>query len=290
MAGKKRATKKTKPAENYGGMDPEVSVWAFWTDLSNYDYASLGQDDPPRVVLGSPARAYGGPWIKPEGRYPTTKPTRPLAHASSLLRHRKAPAAAQALVLDTLDEIPTTRKRLLDSLPKPFHWRLETQEEQNTASGNNAFVRKDRAGALKAYDSAIDPLIDLLSMNPDYDDEVKAKKQLAFCYGNRAAAHMMPGDGINLKQAINDGKSAEYYDARYAKAYIRQASAYQQLGDLDAAKDTIARGLRLPQLENNKDLVDRLIELYMDGKNLSDDEGVFKDWVLDITTRRALKD
>ncbi|KAG5353341.1 hypothetical protein C0989_007785 [Termitomyces sp. Mn162] len=67
---------------------------------------------------------------------------------------------------------------------------------------------------------------------------------------------------------------------------------YQRLGDLDAAKDTIARGLRLPRLENNVDLADRLIDLYTDGKGLSDDEGVLENWFLDIKsmTRRVLKD
>ncbi|KAG6909441.1 hypothetical protein DXG01_000426 [Tephrocybe rancida] len=197
-------------------------------------------------------------------------------------------------------------KPFLDSLPKPFHWRLETAEEQNKvkegifelnedgvrkalvaadkfkAAGNAAFTRKDRAGALKAYTSAINALIDVLSMNPGTEDEVRVKTQLAMCHGNRAATHLASGDDMDLKKAVEDGKSAEHWDAKYAKAYIRQATAYQQAGDLESAKDAIARGLLLPELENEKALVDRLIELYTDGKGFSEDEDIFKTWVLDI--------
>jgi hypothetical protein len=51
---------------------------------------------------------------------------------------------------------------------------------------------------------------------------------------------------------------------------------------LEAAKDSVAQALRRPDLENDLGLVDRLIDLYTSGKGLSDDQGTFKDWMLDI--------
>lgn len=38
------------------------------------------------------------------------------------------------------------------------------------------------------------------------------------------------------------------------------------LGNLEAAKDSVARALRRPDLENDSGLVDRLIDLYTNGK------------------------
>jgi hypothetical protein len=64
--------------------------------------------------------------------------------------------------------------------------------------------------------------------------------------------------------------------------YIRQATTHQVLGELGNAQDSIARALRRPDLENDNGLVDRLIELQTDGKGFSNDEGVFKNWMLDI--------
>ncbi|GLB35307.1 hypothetical protein LshimejAT787_0208720 [Lyophyllum shimeji] len=197
-------------------------------------------------------------------------------------------------------------KPFLDSLPAPFHWRLETQEEAENlkegiwklnedgvrkalasadkmkSAGNAAFTRKDRAEAIKAYSRAIDALTDVLSMTPDIEDEKKAKKQLAICHANRAAVHLLAGAGEDPKKAIEDGKSAQEWDHTYAKAYIRQATAHQLLGYPELAKDAVAAALKLPELENDSGLVDRLIELYTDGKGLSNDEAVFKNWTLDI--------
>ncbi|KAG6828672.1 hypothetical protein H0H92_007087 [Tricholoma furcatifolium] len=195
-------------------------------------------------------------------------------------------------------------KPFLDTLPKPFHWHLETLEEQATVKEgifklNEDGVRKsfdianslkaagnNRAEGLKAYGGAIDALVDVLSMKPDLEDEAKAnkaKKLLAVCYGNRAATYIATGPGTSPTKAIEDGKSAEYWDAKYAKAYIRQATAYEQLNDLESAKDAIARGLHLPELENDKGLVDRLIELYTGGKGFPENEDVFKEWLQDVT-------
>ncbi|KAF8061481.1 hypothetical protein FPV67DRAFT_281733 [Lyophyllum atratum] len=197
-------------------------------------------------------------------------------------------------------------KPFLDSLPAPFHWRLETQEEVENlkegiwklnedgvrkalvsadklkTAGNASFSRKDRLEAVKAYTGAIDALIDVLSMTPDIEDEKKAKKQLAICYGNRAAAYLIPGTGVDAKKAIEDGKSAQEWDPNYTKAYIRQATAYQLLGNTELAKDVVARALHSSELENDNGLVDRLVDLYTDGNGLSDDEATFKNWTIDI--------
>lgn len=199
-----------------------------------------------------------------------------------------------------------TLKPFLDSLPAPFHWRVETREEAEGLSegihqlnvkgvvasmelaekaksvGNEAFSRKERAAAIKAYTEAIGHLIDVLSMKPDLDEEAKAKNLLAVCYSNRAATYLIPGAGQDVERALLNGKKAEMADPSYAKGYIRQATASEALGKLDDAQDAIARALRRPDLENDKNLVDRLIDLLTGGKGMSNDEGTFKNWMLDV--------
>ncbi|EDR11276.1 uncharacterized protein LACBIDRAFT_293413 [Laccaria bicolor S238N-H82] len=208
-------------------------------------------------------------------------------------------------VLQLQQHLPTL-KPFLDSLPAPFHWRVETREEAEGLSerihqlnvkgvvasmelaekaksvGNEAFSRKERAAAIKAYTEAIGHLIDVLSMKPDLDEEAKAKNLLAVCYSNRAATYLIPGAGQDVERALLNGKKAEMADPSYAKGYIRQATASEALGKLDDAQDAIARALRRPDLENDKNLVDRLIDLLTGGKGMSNDEGTFKNWMLDV--------
>lgn len=43
------------------------------------------------------------------------------------------------------------------------------------------------------------------------------------------------------------------------------------------------RALSLPELQDDNSLVDFLIELQTNGKGLSQDEGAFKQWMLDLT-------
>lgn len=64
--------------------------------------------------------------------------------------------------------------------------------------------------------------------------------------------------------------------------YVRQATASEALGQLDDAQDAIARALRRPDLENDKNLVDRLIHLLTAGNGLPNDESTFKNWMLDV--------
>ncbi len=72
-------------------------------------------------------------------------------------------------------------------------------------------------------------------------------------------------------------------------SYFRQATALQALGQTEEAKDVIARALKRNDLENDAGLVDRLIELVTDGEGFSNDEGVFKNMMLDqiINDRRS---
>lgn len=63
--------------------------------------------------------------------------------------------------------------------------------------------------------------------------------------------------------------------------YIRQATAYQVLGDLESAKDAVARALHRQELENDLGLVNRLLDLYTGG-GFPDAEVDFKRWMLDV--------
>lgn len=132
-------------------------------------------------------------------------------------------------------------KPFLDSLPMPFYWRLETQEEaddlnegifqknqqgvlrglvsveEKKKAGNAAFVQQDCLTASRAYSDAIEDLFDVLSQKPDLDNEKRAKKQLAICYANRAAAYLIAGDASHAGKALGDGKAAEASDPSYVK-------------------------------------------------------------------------
>lgn len=85
-------------------------------------------------------------------------------------------------------------------------------------AGNTAFAKKDRVRALKSYSIAIDHFMDALSQRPDVEDEKKAKTQLAICYANRAATHLLPGEGADPKAALEDGQRSEQTDPSYEKA------------------------------------------------------------------------
>ncbi|PPR04978.1 hypothetical protein CVT24_010436 [Panaeolus cyanescens] len=194
----------------------------------------------------------------------------------------------------------------LDSLPKPFHWRLETRQEaegvrdgvdeinqkhipmsmklaeEAKLAGNQAFAAKNRPVAIKAYTEAINHLHDVMSQNPTEEQSSKAKKLMAICLSNLSATHLLPGTGQAAEPALKAGKTAEVADPSYAKAYARQASALVILGKKDEAIETIIRALKRKDLENESGLVDRLIELLTHGKGLSDDEAIFKQWAIDL--------
>ncbi|KAF8162969.1 hypothetical protein B0H34DRAFT_301903 [Crassisporium funariophilum] len=205
-----------------------------------------------------------------------------------------------------LQQHVSSLKPFLDSLPSPFHWRLETREEaeglhngvdalnqagaRNSMSlatkakttGNDAFHKQDRISALRAYSEALKHLIDVLCQKPDSELEGKAKKLQAVCYANRAAAYLIPGKGIDMNRALKDGQDSEKADPSYNKAYIRQATSSRMLGKMDDAQDAIVRALRRKDLENDVNLVDCLIDLMTGGKGMSDNEETFKNWLLDV--------
>jgi hypothetical protein len=66
-------------------------------------------------------------------------------------------------------------------------------------------------------------------------------------------------------------------------SYVRQAAAYQHLKQYQNGVEALTRALRRKELESDKGLVDKLIEILTDGKGLSNDEGVFKSWILDVS-------
>lgn len=135
-------------------------------------------------------------------------------------------------------------KPFLDSLPAAFHWRLETQQEAEgvhdgiyafnqqgvqaglvlaekaKTAGNKAFSQKDRRSAIKAYSKALSHLVDVLAQKPNDEDEKKAINLRAICFANRAATYLVPGNGMDLKKALEDGKAAESVNPSYAKAYV----------------------------------------------------------------------
>jgi hypothetical protein len=60
--------------------------------------------------------------------------------------------------------------------------------------------------------------------------------------------------------------------------YMRVSTAHQRLGHLRKAQETLANGLRRPELQNEAGLVDRLLLLQTDGRGLADDEEEFLAW------------
>lgn len=91
--------------------------------------------------------------------------------------------------------------------------------EKSKAAGNKAFAQKERKAAVDAYTDTIDHLVDVLAQKPDVVDEEKAKRLMAVSYANRAAAYLLPGDGVDLDKALADGMAAEEVDPTYSKAY-----------------------------------------------------------------------
>ncbi|KAF4608780.1 hypothetical protein EYR40_001127 [Pleurotus pulmonarius] len=257
-------------------------------DLAGFDYASLG-----RTI------AHESFWvIQIENMGFVDATGKPLDAEAA----RTTPGATPTFIIycyddgeshrfmQDVDGLPTTETILqlkqhadglrpfLDSLPKPFHWRVETAEEaknlhdgvdklnqrgvkvslnlaeKDKTAGNSAFQKKDRVAAIQFYSDAIGHLLDALSQKPMPSDEAKANKLMSVCFANRAATYLLPGDGIDLKKALADGESAEKADPDYGKAYARQATACKQLGDLEKAKDVVARAISRPALSMDEGL------------------------------------
>ncbi|KAL4247543.1 hypothetical protein ABKN59_007345 [Abortiporus biennis] len=188
--------------------------------------------------------------------------------------------------------------RVCDNVPKPGlpssdfflnsikRWRLETREEAQDvadgvdrrnkagvakglrdadkakALGNQAISQKNRKNAVKYYTDAINSLTDALAQMPTEEEERKGKAMLSICLANRAAAHLMDGEGQSPKEALNDGKLSVKFNESYAKAYYRQAKALELLGNIEESINVLADALSKPQLAEDSGLNDTLIELY----------------------------
>jgi len=104
----------------------------------------------------------------------------------------------------------------------------EKRAEEHKVDGNNKIIAKDYAGAVAAYDAAIE----LSASGP----------QSHVFYANRAAAFSY------LKQydrAVTDCEAAVALNPSYAKAHSRLAQAHMYLGAKDAAKEAAERAVEL---------------------------------------------
>ncbi|KAK1226657.1 hypothetical protein PQX77_010369 [Marasmius sp. AFHP31] len=196
----------------------------------------------------------------------------------------------------------------LDTLPKPFHWLVESREEEQRVKdiahaqrqelmakcmamgnrykeqGNQAFKAGKRDEALQLYQAAIDAVYKIWGGgDPDKEQERKAYRLIAMCYANRSAAWMIEGEGGDAEKALDAGKKAEHTDPGYAKGYFRQARALGTLGKIKETQEVIIRGLKRPELERDSSLAEVLIELQTGGKGLPDDLESFKQWFTGVT-------
>ncbi|KAF4614920.1 hypothetical protein D9613_002768 [Agrocybe pediades] len=279
-------------AHSSSGIEPAFMIYCY-DEKNMYRLAEqcLGLPDSTRV-LKSIKQAIADP-------VPPLKPSLPLFLIVSIK------FAAHAEVL----------KPFLDSLPAPFHWRFETAQEaeivddgvhelnkkgvkigmelaeKEKASGNKAFAKKDRKAAIEAYSAAVGHTTDVLSQKPDIKEQEKATKLRAVCLANRAAAQLLPGDDMNAKSALEDGKAAETLDPSYAKAYARQAAASEALGNITEAQDAIARALRRKDLENDSALVDRFLSLLVGGDVAPLNGTALRQWFeADSSRKERIKD
>ncbi|KAL1741699.1 hypothetical protein HDZ31DRAFT_44842 [Schizophyllum fasciatum] len=193
----------------------------------------------------------------------------------------------------------------LDSLPPPFSWRYESAAEaeevldgvyrkstevwekstkkasEAKARGNAAIKKGDKLQAIAEYTTAIEELEQALTQKQTVEKDKETASALAICHSNRAAAHLM-GPSSDLQKSLSDGEASVHYDANYAKGYARQSTALARMGDEAKAMDILAQALAKPTLANEDGLAEMLIQLQTGDQGLSDDEGVFKQWLLDI--------
>ncbi|KAF8884885.1 hypothetical protein CPB84DRAFT_1850516 [Gymnopilus junonius] len=193
----------------------------------------------------------------------------------------------------------------LDSLPAPFQWKIAPQRyeeregethyfrslvnferyleiaDEKKEEGSKAFAAKNGVAAVGAYREAIDYIEKALIKTHgilDVEMNERALNAKAVYCANCSAARLLKGDAMDAHKALKDAESAIKSSAHYVKAYVRLSRAYEALGDYRQAEESIARALRLPQLENHGGLVDHLIMLQTDGKGLPKDRNAFADW------------
>ncbi|KAF9446927.1 hypothetical protein P691DRAFT_803272 [Macrolepiota fuliginosa MF-IS2] len=191
-------------------------------------------------------------------------------------------------------------KAFLDKLPVGFNWAIESEAASTSSislfsydiplsmakeyksKGNQLYSQRNRKGAIYEYTNAIDRLMNALRSDPNRDKNKDAERLLAVCCANRAAAYLMPGDDVDvdsdLHEAWKDGEIAIRADPSYAKGYIRVSTAHQRLRNIKKAKETLVRGLRRTDLQNEPGLVDKLIQLQTDGKGFPENEEELLAW------------
>lgn len=138
----------------------------------------------------------------------------------------------------------------LNTLPRPFSWAFESEDllqltssrslfsydismgraEECKDEGNKLFNKRDRHGAILAYTTAIDILMNAFRSDPNQKKNRDAEKLLAVCSANRAAAYLLPdssqtGDMEDLHEAWKDGEVAICTYPSYAKGSIRHIMA-----------------------------------------------------------------
>ncbi|KAJ3576049.1 hypothetical protein NP233_g686 [Leucocoprinus birnbaumii] len=195
-------------------------------------------------------------------------------------------------------------KSFLDTLPSPFSWAVESEAaslrtlsifsweipldmaKKSKTRGNQLYSDGQRSAAILAYGDAIDRLMNAFRSDPSKEKNREAEKLLAVCLANRSAAYLMTAatdadggdENSDLHEAWKDGQVAIRVDPTYVKGYLRVSSAHHRLGHLRKAQETLANGLRRPDLENDPSLVDRLILLQTDGKGFPNNEEEFLAW------------
>lgn len=85
------------------------------------------------------------------------------------------------------------------------------------SEGNRAFKAKDYKTAIEEYSKAIDRAWDASTSRQGAEDTLVARKLMAVCYANRAAAYLSPEDESDVQKALEDCQKAEKYDPDYAK-------------------------------------------------------------------------
>jgi len=185
-----------------------------------------------------------------------------------------------------LSPLVSSLRPFLDTLPRPFTWRVQTPNEANIlassveehrsgavsrllhaaetakARGNVAFAGRVQSAALEEYSTAIEALV-TASLQKATDAEMRRIKPLmSVCYANRAAVYLMEGPWRDAEEALKDAKEAVLRDADYAKAYYRQAKAHQALSQSSEAIDVLTKALRRPSLASDPGLNDALVDAY----------------------------
>ncbi|KAI0080448.1 hypothetical protein K474DRAFT_1615593 [Panus rudis PR-1116 ss-1] len=198
----------------------------------------------------------------------------------------------------------------LDSLPKPFKWRVETPEEAQEVAegvdaknkvgvvkglekaeaekslGNQAIGRKDRKAAVTHYTKALEYLHHAAVQKPTEEQDMKIRKLLSVCLANRAAAWQLDGPGQDPKKALKDSQEALTFDNLYSKAYYRAARSYKLLSEPESAAKILIEGLRKPELASDKGLTEALVDIL---GGLPDDPRDMRKFVADAFQKYELR-